>query len=100
VDNRGYNVGTWVLNWQLTTPQFGHPQSFTWMDPIPMYHGNVSTSAFLDGHVESHKWLDAALVSYGKSVAQGGTFSPPNPPRAGPDYEYVYQGFRFPGWKP
>ena len=99
VDSRGYNYGTWVLNWQLNTPQFGHPESFTWEDPIPMYHGNVSTSAFVDGHVEGHKWIDGALVAYGKSVAAGGTISPPNPPKPGPDYEYVYQGYRFPGWK-
>jgi prepilin-type N-terminal cleavage/methylation domain-containing protein/prepilin-type processing-associated H-X9-DG protein len=99
VDSRGYNVGSWVLNWQLTTPQYGHPMSFTWEDPIPMYHGNVSTSAFVDGHVESHKWLDSAIINYGKSVAQGGTLTPPNPPNFGVDYQYIYYGYRFPGWK-
>jgi prepilin-type N-terminal cleavage/methylation domain-containing protein/prepilin-type processing-associated H-X9-DG protein len=99
VDDRGWNEGTWVLNWQLKAPLYGHSQSFTWEDPIPMYHGNVSTSAFVDGHAESHKWLDGSLVTYGKSVATGGNFSPPNPPKAGPDYEYVYQGYRFPNWR-
>jgi prepilin-type N-terminal cleavage/methylation domain-containing protein/prepilin-type processing-associated H-X9-DG protein len=98
VDDRGWNEGTWVLNWQLTTPQFGHSQSFTWEDPIPMYHGNVSTAAFVDGHSEYHKWINPALIAYGKSVAKGGSFSPPNPPTDGPDYEYVYQGYRFPAW--
>jgi prepilin-type N-terminal cleavage/methylation domain-containing protein/prepilin-type processing-associated H-X9-DG protein len=98
VDDRGWNYGTWVLNWQLNTPKFGHPESFTWEDPIPMYHGNVSTSAFADGHAEFHKWMDPGLVAYGKSVAAGSAISPPNPPKAGPDYEYVYEGYRFPGW--
>jgi prepilin-type processing-associated H-X9-DG protein len=97
VDDRGWNYGSWVLNWSQS-PAFGHSQSFTWEDPIPMYHGNVSTTAFVDGHVESHKWINSAIINYGKNVATGGTFSPPNPPVAGPDYEYVYQGFRFPGW--
>ena len=99
VDSRGYNVGTWVLSWSLTTPNFGHPQSFTWTDPIPMYHNNVNTASFVDGHAASHKWIDSAIVNYGKSVAAGGTLTPPNPPNAGPDYEYIYQGYRFPGWK-
>jgi len=100
VDSRGWNYGTWVLNWQLNTARLGHSQSFTWEDPIPMYHGNVSTSDFADGHAEFHKWVDGTLVAYGKSVAVGGVLTPPNPPKAGPDYEYVYEGFRFPGWRP
>ena len=100
-DSRGYNYGTWVLNWNLTTPTpapFAHPQSFTWEDPLPMYHGNVSTSAFADGHVEPYTWGDGAIIRYGLSVAAGGPLNPPNPPNLTADYEYVYQGFRFPGW--
>ena len=98
-DSRSYNEGTWVLNWNLTTPAAGHPESFTWEDPIPMYHGNVSTSSFVDGHAESYTWGDGAIISYGKLVAAGGSFNPPNPPNYTADYEYVYQGFQFPGWK-
>jgi prepilin-type N-terminal cleavage/methylation domain-containing protein/prepilin-type processing-associated H-X9-DG protein len=96
VDSRGYNVGTWVVNWSMSA-NYGHPQSFTWQDPIPMYHGNVSTASFVDGHAESHKWTDPALINYGKSVAAGGGFTAPAT-TGGPDYEYVYQGYRFPGW--
>jgi hypothetical protein len=99
VDNRGYNTGTWVLNWDTATPQFGHAQSFQWRDPIPMYHNNVSTAGYVDGHAGFHKWQTGTLVNYGKTVASGGTASPPNPPIAGSDYEYVYDGFRFPGWR-
>jgi prepilin-type N-terminal cleavage/methylation domain-containing protein/prepilin-type processing-associated H-X9-DG protein len=100
-DSRGYNEGTWVLNWNLTTAAAGHPESFTWEDPIPMYHGNVSTAGFVDGHAESYTWGDQAIINYGKKIAAGGTttFNPPNPPNYTPDYEYVYQGFRFPGWQ-
>ncbi len=99
-DSRGYNVGTWVLNWNTNTPAAGHPQSFTWEDPLPMYHGNVSTSAFADGHAESYAWGDQAIIKYGLTVAAGGPLTPPNPPNYTADYEYVYQGFRFPGWAP
>jgi len=101
VDSRGYNEGTWVLNWNLHTAAAGHTQSFTWDDPIPMYHGNVSTATYADGHADSHKWIDQAIVNYGKQAALGGSsfsFTPPNPPNYTVDYEYIYQGFRFPGW--
>jgi prepilin-type processing-associated H-X9-DG protein len=101
VDSRGYNAGTWILNWQLFTPQFGHAESFTWEDPpIPGYHGDVTTAAFVDGHAEFHKWTDRNLIQYGRYIAGGGIIPPPNPPNPGPDYDYVYQNFRFPGWQP
>jgi prepilin-type processing-associated H-X9-DG protein len=80
----------------MAPPKFGHPQSFTWLDPVPMYHGNVSTFAFADGHAESHKWMDGALVQAGLAAAKGNTYSPAT--TQGPDYEYVYNGYRFPGW--
>lgn len=97
-DSRGFNVGTWVVQWSAAA-KFGHSQSFTWVDPLPMYHGNVSTYAFVDGHAEHHKWLDGKLVTYGKSVANGGALNPPAT-TAGADYDYVYNGYRFPTWKP
>lgn len=98
-DSRGFCWGTWVVQWS-TAPMFGHSQSFTWVDPLPMYHGNVSTAGFVDGHAEYHKWLDGKMINYGKSVANGGPLNPPNPPMAGPDYDYVYNGYRFPTWTP
>lgn len=101
VDSRGFNEGTWVVNWQLNTPAAGHTQSFTWQDPIPMYHGDVSTAAYADGHADSHKWIDQSIVNYGKQAALGGSgfnFNPPTPMHYTVDYEYIYQGFRFPGW--
>lgn len=101
VASRGYNAGTWVVKWNLNAPQFGHAQSFTWTDAVPMYHGNVTTAAFVDGHAEFHKWTDLNLIQAGSlSIAGGTTFSPPNPPSPGPDYEFIYQNYRFPGWQP
>lgn len=103
VDSRGFNAGPWVLQWYLTTPQSGHSQSFEWLDPNPMYHGDVSTAAFVDGHAELHKWMHRTMIQYGLLIASGGPglyFGPINGPFSGPDYEYVYQNFRFPGWQP
>jgi prepilin-type processing-associated H-X9-DG protein len=101
VDSRGYNESTWIVNWSLGTGQFGHPESFTWQDPIPMYHGNVSTAAFVDGHAEYHKWTDPAIITYGKAcaVANSSFVFTGVKATAGPDYDYVYDNFRFPGWK-
>jgi prepilin-type N-terminal cleavage/methylation domain-containing protein/prepilin-type processing-associated H-X9-DG protein len=104
VDPRGYNEGTWVLQWYPTRALYGHPQSFDWVDPIPMYHGNVSTASFVDGHAESYTWGDSDIIRYGLSAAAGDpsfNFTPPggSPPKYSADYEYIYQGYRFPGWQ-
>ena len=105
VDPRGFNEGTWVLQWHTDKPLYGHLQSFDWVDPIPMYHGNVSTAAFVDGHAEAYYWGDGELVKYGQSAAAGDpsfNFTPPggSPPKYSADYEYMYQGYRFQGWQP
>ena len=95
-DNRGYNNGTWVLQWLTGTG------NFTWVDAPAIYHGNVGTYAFVDGHAESHKWLDGQLIAYGRGVATGAispSMSHPGFPTSGPDWQYVHDGYRFPGWK-
>jgi prepilin-type N-terminal cleavage/methylation domain-containing protein/prepilin-type processing-associated H-X9-DG protein len=98
VDSRGYNEGTWVVQWDLTGPSPGHAQSYTFVDGFPMYHGNVSTAGFVDGHAEFHKWTDPDLIGAGKAMAAGTSdFYPPT--KYGPDYDYIYNGYRFPGWK-
>jgi prepilin-type N-terminal cleavage/methylation domain-containing protein/prepilin-type processing-associated H-X9-DG protein len=95
VDSRGYNEGSWEVQWT------GGNVRFQWIDPIPIYHGNVSTYGFADGHAESHKWLNGNLIAAGKAAATSGTTGgiPGGGPTSGPDYEYIYQGIRFPGWK-
>lgn len=106
VDNRGYNDGTWVVQWSTAASPTApgatghHTQSFTWVDPNPMYHGNVSTFSFVDGHAEFHKWTDPAQIKEGKAVAAGVSTtlgSIPGALRYGADYDYIYEGFRFPG---
>jgi len=95
VDGRGYNQGSWEVIWT------GGNVRFQWLDPTPIYHGNVSTFGFGDGHAESHKWSNGNLVTAGKSAAAGGITGgiPGGGPASGLDYEYIYQGIRFPGWK-
>ena len=94
----GFNQGTWSVSWNTASAKFGHPQSFDrWWDPVPMYHGNISTFGFADAHVESHKWQNGALIQAGINAAKG--ISSSVPATAGVDYEYVYNGYRFPGWQ-
>src|SRR5208337_4063629 len=56
-DWRGYNVGTWAVNWTGS--------SFAWQNPPALWHLNVNSIAFADGHAELHKWTDAALIAAG-----------------------------------
>ncbi|HWY31107.1 MAG TPA: hypothetical protein VNX46_10150, partial [Candidatus Acidoferrum sp.] len=93
-DSRGYNEGTWVVIWTAGNPRF------TWEDPIAIYHGNVGTFGFADGHAEPHKWQNGNLVAAGKAAASGGNTGgiPGGGPTSGPDYDFIYHGLRFPLW--
>ena len=95
-DWRGFNDGTWQQNW---VNRGGANQSFNWGDPPAMYHGNISTMAFCDGHAESHKWTDGSIINAGKQAANGGSVPSFSGPSSGVDYQYVYQGYRYPGWQ-
>jgi prepilin-type N-terminal cleavage/methylation domain-containing protein/prepilin-type processing-associated H-X9-DG protein len=96
---RGFNQGTWCVQWRLTTPAGGLSQSFIGMDAVPMYHGNMSTFGFADGHGETHRWTDQNVIRQGKAAATGAgsgvTFTPGTP-----DYAYIFNNYRFPGWSP
>jgi prepilin-type N-terminal cleavage/methylation domain-containing protein len=96
--DKGCNQGTWVVQWYLTTPANGHSESFTGVDAIAMYHGDLNTWSFADGHVVGHRWLDQKVIAAGLQAQNGGngtvTYSP------GPDYDFLYMNYRFPGWAP
>lgn len=89
--NAGYNRGTWVAGWSGST--------LSWSDPVPMYHGNVSTFGFADGHAESHRWKDGEIIKAGAAAANAQSFSVSRFPTSGPDYDYVRDGYRQPSWK-
>ncbi|MGP8202046.1 MAG: prepilin-type N-terminal cleavage/methylation domain-containing protein [Limisphaerales bacterium] len=94
-DWRGFDDGTWVVTWDLQS----NPQSFAWEDPVGMYHVNLNNWLFVDGHVEGHKWQDAAAIAAGQKAAQGIQVSGFPASTTGPDYQYVRLRNRFPGWK-
>jgi len=91
-DWRGFNVGTHVLQWNRTAG------TFTWVDPWAMYHGNVSTFAFGDGHAEYHRWYDSGVIDTGKRAANGVYASAPATIQNS-DYNYIHDNWRFPNWK-
>lgn len=94
----GYNLGTWCVTWKAANP-FSPAGGFTWSDPVPMFHGNISTFGFADAHVESHKWLHGEIIKNGRLAADGQPFSLAAFPLAGADYDYVYLNYRHPNWK-
>jgi prepilin-type N-terminal cleavage/methylation domain-containing protein len=89
----GYNRGSWVVNWVIGTG------SFSWADPVPVFHGTVSTFSFTDGHSESHKWLNGDIIKNGQLAARGQPFDLTRFPTTGPDYSYIRSGYRHPNWK-
>ncbi|MGH7953421.1 MAG: hypothetical protein ACREFE_16115, partial [Limisphaerales bacterium] len=97
------NYGTWVVQWNLKAAWF--QTQFNWVDSPAMYHGAVGTFGFADGHAEAHKWLDPVIIAYGDEIAKGtikpssGYLDSHGALQKGPDYEYIRQGYRFPGWK-
>ena len=91
-DSRGYNVGSFEFDWD------GGSGNQTYVDIIAMYHGNVNTEGFADGHAEHQRWLDGQITSQGSAAARQGnvlTYNP-QPPHSGPDYDYMTQHWLFP----
>ena len=88
-DDRGFNVGTWIVQWNnLGQPSF-------WADPVALFHGNVNTECFADGHAEYYKWSDPLILAAGKQASQGLIYQFTGP-TSGADYQYVLNHYLFP----
>jgi prepilin-type N-terminal cleavage/methylation domain-containing protein len=93
-DERNRNVGTWVVNW--TTGG----NTFTWNDPVAMYHGAVSTCSFVDGHAQAYKWKHPLIIQAGLTAADGRDANLAAPSTTTkPDSDFVRHNYRFPGWQ-
>jgi prepilin-type N-terminal cleavage/methylation domain-containing protein len=88
-DWRGYNMGTWVVKWL--------GGRFVWREPPAIWHVNVCSIGFADSHAELHKWVDSSVVSAGCGAGEGRADSTWAGPLEGSDYNYVYNGYQFPG---
>ncbi len=89
-DSRNHNLGSWVID----------PIGRQWIDPVAAFHLNANTISFLDGHVESHKWLENLTLqdaraaenntdpSFGRSAAINDR-----------DFAWLKQRYKYKGWK-
>ena len=76
------------------------PGNIAFKDIFAMYHGDVNTFCFADGHVEYHKWLDQAVIYWGQLGAAGKVYEfggSPTPTPGDPDYNYCLQHWLFQG---
>ena len=51
-DPRGWNMNSWIISDPTNL------NDFRWIDGIGVYHRDISTFSYADGHVEPHKWQD------------------------------------------
>jgi type II secretory pathway pseudopilin PulG len=88
-DWRGYNVGTWSVFWS--------EGGFDWQNPPAVSHLRASSVGFADGHAILHKWADPVVVAAGQGAAQGRSEAEWAGPPSGADYNFIYNGYLFPG---
>jgi prepilin-type N-terminal cleavage/methylation domain-containing protein/prepilin-type processing-associated H-X9-DG protein len=62
-DCRGYNAGPFE-----STVNPGNPPTFSYDDLFAIYHGNVGTFAFADGHAEPKKWTEPTIIAAGRTA--------------------------------
>jgi len=89
-DTRGFNVGTFAL--EVTAPATIH-----YTDVFSLYHGQVDTFSFADGHAEGHKWTDPAILADGYYTVSVGSSGydyqncPKQPSQTGADATWLIQ---------
>ena len=91
-DPRGYNLGTWVID---VKPSPG------WVDPFAIFHGDVSTIAFADGHAESHTWRDKNVIKAARDSSKGiNSFYWAGGNANNGDFRWIYQRYKHQKWTP
>jgi prepilin-type N-terminal cleavage/methylation domain-containing protein len=88
-DPRGENEGSWEQG-SLESPPWNGSEE----DSTAAWHELNSTFSWADGHAETHRWVDQAMITYALSMngnKYGGTT--PNPANAPHDWGYIVVGF-------
>jgi prepilin-type N-terminal cleavage/methylation domain-containing protein/prepilin-type processing-associated H-X9-DG protein len=67
-DTRGYNEGTFAIGGGISSPTVFHYE-----DIFAIYHGNVNTFGFADGHAEHRKWTDGVITAAGLATLKAGS---------------------------
>ena len=91
-DSRGNNKGTWVID---VKPAPG------WVDTFAIFHGNVSTIAFADGHAEGHTWRDPKVIKAATDSSAGNdSFFWAGGNANNADFRWIYQRYKHKKWAP
>ena len=88
-DPRGENEGSWEQG-SLESPPWNGSEE----DSTAAWHELNSTFSWADGHAETHRWVDQAMITYALSMngnKYGGTT--PNAANAPHDWGYIVVGF-------
>lgn len=90
-DPRGYNLGAWILD--VLPPG--------WVDPVAVWHDTGSNASYLDGHQDYHRWTDARTIAAARNSDRGmASFFWPGGNAGNPDFRWVWDRYRYLGWKP
>ena len=72
-----------------------------WVDGFAIFHGNVSTIGFGDGHAETHPWRDAAVIKAAKDFAAGkSVFYWTGGNAKNVDFQWIYERYKHRKWAP
>jgi prepilin-type N-terminal cleavage/methylation domain-containing protein/prepilin-type processing-associated H-X9-DG protein len=90
-DPRDYNLGTWVIN----------VKPASWVDGFAIFHGNVTTISFADGHAENHGWHDPTTLKAAKDFASGkSVFNWSGGNAKNVDFQWTYEHYKHQKWAP
>ena len=87
-DPRGWQQGTWIMD------------RSGWIDVFAIFHGNVSTVSFADGHAESHKWVNGPTIKAATDSSNGiwSFYWAGGGVKTNPDFVWMWDKYRSPGW--
>lgn len=92
-DPRGENLGSWIMNGGTPPPPSPGFADSSVIDSPAAFHGASSTFNFADGHVDSRKWVDSALLAYAASMDPNKYSSRPSYAQAPRDTTFLAQRY-------
>lgn len=63
-DNRGWNIGSWIMMPGCPSPNGGRSGG-NWIDAVAIFHGTSSTLGYADGHAENKQWVEQTTIERG-----------------------------------
>jgi prepilin-type N-terminal cleavage/methylation domain-containing protein len=95
-DPRGENEGSWEQDALTQAP----PWTGSEEDSAAAWHEQNSTYSWADGHAETHRWIDPAMITYALSMNIN-KFGGPTPDKANAPHDWGYIEVGYPTkWNP